>query len=132
MTDDDKVTVVDPAPLGEPELAGIFGRAKPGRTKGWIHHLEKGAAAGASSGSTRSFSGVPPRTRYGEPGGPAARSETAPTGLPDSNARTAETHMASRSHGQWSATAVRHVVEASEDAPTAIVAVVVATAVMDS
>ena len=50
--------------------------------------------------------------------------------FPDADARQVRAAMESISHGQWSATAVRHVVKAAEDALTAIIAVSVATGVI--
>ncbi|MEU0216987.1 GPP34 family phosphoprotein [Streptomyces sp. NPDC006265] len=51
---DDKVTVVDATPLGEPALdtalADIAGRDKPGRTRDWITRLKTDAAAWANRG----------------------------------------------------------------------------------
>ncbi|MFC4471904.1 GPP34 family phosphoprotein [Streptomyces xiangluensis] len=51
---DDKVTVVDATPLGDPALdtalADIEGRDKPGRAKDWITRLKTDAMAGANRG----------------------------------------------------------------------------------
>ncbi|MEU4682905.1 GOLPH3/VPS74 family protein [Streptomyces xinghaiensis] len=50
----DKVTLLDPTPLGEPALdaalAEIAGRDKPGGTGDWINRLKGDAVAGARSG----------------------------------------------------------------------------------
>jgi hypothetical protein len=171
---DDKVTVVDPAPLGEPALdaalAEIAGRDKPGRTKDWIHRLKTGAVTGASAGlidkglvreEKKKVLGLFPVHRYPEADGsvetalrqrldsvvlrgatPDERTVSLVALLhgaklhrlafPDADPRTVETHMASLAQGQWSATAVRHVVKAAEDALAAIVTMTVATTVMGS
>ncbi|MFI0814724.1 GPP34 family phosphoprotein [Streptomyces sp. NPDC021098] len=50
--------------------------------------------------------------------------------FPDDDARRVAAAMESVSQGQWSATAVRHVVKAAEDALTAIIAVTVTTTVV--
>ncbi|CAM5645827.1 GPP34 family phosphoprotein OS=Streptomyces alboniger OX=132473 GN=CP975_14965 PE=4 SV=1 [Streptomyces alboniger] len=50
--------------------------------------------------------------------------------FPDADARRVREAMESVSHGQWSATAVRQVVKAAEDALTAIIAVTVTTTVV--
>ncbi|MFI5678360.1 GOLPH3/VPS74 family protein [Streptomyces cellulosae] len=51
---DDKVTVVDATPLGEPALdtalAAIVDKDKPGRTRDWINRLKTDAVARANTG----------------------------------------------------------------------------------
>jgi hypothetical protein len=51
---DDKVTVVDATPLGEPALdtalAAIGGKGSPGKTKDWITQLKTDAVARANTG----------------------------------------------------------------------------------
>lgn len=169
---DDKVTVIDPAPLGEPTLdaalADILDRDKPGRTKNWIHDLKKGAVAGANKGlidkglvreEKKKVFGLFPVRRYPEADGSveaavrqrldavvlqgAAPDERTASlvallhgaklhrlAFPDADPRMVETRMAKLSHGQWSATAVRHVLKAAEEALAAIVAATVATTVI--
>ncbi|GAA2638405.1 hypothetical protein GCM10010307_36790 [Streptomyces vastus] len=171
---DDEVTVVDPAPLGEPALdaalADIACRDKPGKAKDWIHRLQKGAVAGASKGlidkrlvrkEKKKVLGLFSVHRYPEANGsveaevrqhldavvlrggtPDERTASLVALLhgaklhrlafPDADTRKVETNMASISHGQWPATAIRHVVKAAEDALAAIVAVTVVTTVIGS
>jgi len=169
---DDKVTVVDATPLGEPALDAalteIVGKDKPGRTKDWIHQLKKDAVAGANTGliekglvreEKKKVLGLFPVRRYPEADGSAEAAvrqrldEVVLRGatpdertaslvallhggklhrlaFPDADARPVEAAMESISHGQWSATAVRHVVKAAEDALVAIIAVTVTTTVI--
>ncbi|MDT0317278.1 GOLPH3/VPS74 family protein [Streptomyces millisiae] len=169
---DDRVTVLDPTPLGQPvldaALAGIAGREMPAGTRHWIERLKKEAAAGASAGllekglvreERKKVLGIFPVRRYPEADGsveaavrerldavvlrgatPDERTAALVAllhgaklhrlALPDADKRTVETNMAAIADGQWSATAVRRVVKAAEDAMGAIIAVTVATTVV--
>ncbi|HET6858711.1 MAG TPA: GPP34 family phosphoprotein [Streptomyces sp.] len=79
---DDKVTVLSPAPVGDPTLdaalADIAGREKPAKTKDWIQRLKKGGVAGAHQGllskglireETKKVLGLFPVRRYPEADG---------------------------------------------------------------
>ncbi|MEU6664309.1 GPP34 family phosphoprotein [Streptomyces sp. NPDC046821] len=79
---DDKVTVVDPTPLGEPALDAalteIAAREKPRKTKEWIQQLKYDAVAGANAGllekglvrkEKKKVLGLFPVTRYPEADG---------------------------------------------------------------
>ncbi|MFE4368025.1 GPP34 family phosphoprotein [Streptomyces sp. NPDC056835] len=79
---DDKVTVLDPAQLGDPTLdaalADIAGQQKPGRTKDWIKRLKKDGVDGARQGllrkglireETKKVLGLFPVRRYPESDG---------------------------------------------------------------
>ncbi|WP_162931245.1 GOLPH3/VPS74 family protein [Streptomyces sporangiiformans] len=169
---DDKVTVVDATPLGDPALdtalADIDGRDKPGRTKDWITRLKADAVAGANRGliekglvreEKKKVLGLFPVRRYPEADGsveaavrerldavvlrgaaPDERTECLVALLhgaklhrlafPDADARKVQAAMKSISQGQWSATAVRHVVRAAEEALAVIIAVSVTTTVV--
>ncbi|MBQ1095848.1 GPP34 family phosphoprotein [Streptomyces sp. b94] len=168
---DDKVTVVDATPLGEPALdaalEAVAGKDRPGSTKDWINRLRTDAVARANTGligkglvreEKKKVLGLFPVRRYPEADGSveaavrqrldavvlsgAAPDERTASlvallhgaklhrlAFPGADARRVEAAMESVSRGQWSATAVRHVVKAAEDALTAIIAVTVATTV---
>ncbi|MFJ7770126.1 GPP34 family phosphoprotein [Streptomyces sp. NPDC097107] len=168
---DDKVTVLDATPLGEPALdaalEAVAGKDRPGSTKDWINRLRTDAVARANTGligkglvreERKKVLGLFPVRRYPEADGSveaavrqrldavvlsgAAPDERTASlvallhgaklhrlAFPGADARRVEAAMESVSRGQWSATAVRHVVKAAEDALTAIIAVTVATTV---
>ncbi|WDV51852.1 GPP34 family phosphoprotein [Streptomyces coeruleorubidus] len=169
---DDKVTVADATPLGDPALdsalADIAGRDKPGTTKDWITRLKTDAMAWAKRGliekglvreEKKKVFGIFPVRLYPEADGSveaavrqrldavvlrgAAPDERTASlvallhgaklhrlAFPDAGAREVRAAMESVSHGQWSATAVRQVVRAAEEALAVIIAVSVTTTVV--
>ncbi|SMQ16429.1 Golgi phosphoprotein 3 (GPP34) [Streptomyces sp. Ag82_O1-12] len=169
---DDRVTVLDATPLGDPALdtalADIAGRDKPGSAKDWITRLKTDAMAWANRGliekglvreEKKKVLGLFSVRRYPETDGSveaavrqrldavvlrgAAPDERTASlvallhgaklhrlAFPDADAREVRAAMESISHGQWSATAVRHVVRAAEEALAVIVAVTVTTNVI--
>ncbi|MEU7716975.1 GOLPH3/VPS74 family protein [Streptomyces tibetensis] len=168
---DDKVTVVDTTPLGDPALdtalAEVAGRDKPGRTRDWITRLKTDAVAWANRGliekglvreEKKKVLGLFPVRRYPEADGSAeaavrrrldevvlrgAEPDERTASLvallhgaklhrlafPDADAREVRAAMEALSEGQWSATAVRHVVRAAEEALAVIIAVTTTTTI---
>ncbi|MFC0498915.1 GPP34 family phosphoprotein [Streptomyces mutabilis] len=114
---DEKVTVVDATPLGEPAWTL---RRRLGSVEAAVRRrLEAVVLGGAAPDErTASLAALLHGAKLHRPA------------FPDAAARRAVAAVESVSQGRWSAAAVRHVVKAAEDALAVIVAVTAVTTVV--